>query len=142
GIPVVGTMAHSFIQAHDLETEAFRHFAQCHPNNLVLLIDTYDTRRGAQRVVELASELRTRGVRVRGVRIDSGDLAAEARAVRDILKAAGIEPIRTFLSVNLDEHEIETLERVVAPFDAYFIGTRVDVSADAPALDCAYKLQE
>lgn len=142
GIPVVGTMAHSFIQAHDLETEAFRHFAECHPNNLVLLIDTYDTRRGAQRVVELARELRTRGVRVRGVRIDSGDLAAEAHAVRGILNAAGFEEIRIFVSGNLDEHAIEALERAAAPVDAYCVGTRVDVSADAPALDCAYKLQE
>jgi nicotinate phosphoribosyltransferase len=142
GMPAVGTMAHSFIQAHDLELEAFRNFAACEPENLVLLIDTYDTQRGALRIVELAKALRKDGVQVKGVRIDSGDLGAEARQVRDILDANGCKSVRIFVSGNVDEYSIEALRRAKAPIDAFCVGTRLAVSADVPALDCAYKLQQ
>jgi nicotinate phosphoribosyltransferase len=141
GMPAVGTMAHSFIQAHDLEVEAFRNFAACEPENLVLLIDTYDTHRGALRVVELAKSLRKEGVQVKGVRIDSGDLAVEARQVRDILDANGCKNVRIFVSGNIDEYAIEAMKCANAPIDAFCVGTRLAVSADVPSLDCAYKLQ-
>ena len=142
GIPTAGTMGHSFIQAHDLELQAFKNFAACEPENLVLLIDTYDTTRGAQRVAQLAQELRREGIVVKGVRIDSGDLASEARLVRSILDRHGCQNIRIFVSGNLDEYSIEAMQAVHAPIDAYCLGTRLVVSQDAPALDCAYKLHE
>jgi nicotinate phosphoribosyltransferase len=142
GIPVVGTMGHSFIQAHDLEAEAFRNFARCKPQDVVLLIDTYDTINAAHRVAKLAAELRSAGSMIRGVRIDSGDLAIEARRVRDILDAAGCRDIRILVSGSLDEQAIEAMQAVEAPIDTYCLGTRISVSDDAPSLDCVYKLQE
>jgi nicotinate phosphoribosyltransferase len=141
-IPAVGTMAHSFVQAHETELEAFRNFAACHRENVVLLIDTYDTARGAHRAVELARQLRSAGMRVSGVRIDSGDLAAEARRVRDILDAAGERDIRILVSASVDEYAIADMVARQAPVDAYCVGTRLAVSEDAPALDCAYKMQQ
>lgn len=142
GIPAAGTMAHSFVQAHEMELEAFRNFANCRPDNVVLLIDTYDTVRGARRAVELAMQLRSSGVSVKGVRIDSGDLAVEARRVREILDSLAAKEIRIFVSGSLDEYAIAAMEAEHVPVDAYCVGTRLAVSQDAPSLDCAYKLQQ
>jgi nicotinate phosphoribosyltransferase len=142
GIPLAGTMAHSFVQAHELEVEAFRRFAECHPQNVVLLIDTYDTARGARRAAQLAKELRSRGISVKAVRIDSGDLAVEARRVRDILDSHGEAGIQIMASSGLDEYAIAAMEAAQVPIDIYCVGTRLAVSEDAPSLDCAYKLQE
>jgi nicotinate phosphoribosyltransferase len=144
GIPLYGTMAHSFIEAHDHEEEAFRHFIASRPESATLLIDTYDVRRGAERAVALARELGSRGgpPAIRSVRIDSGDLAADARAVRGILDRAGYQQIQILLSGGLDEYRIEKLLREAVPADAFGVGTSVDASDDAPTLDMAYKLQE
>lgn len=142
GIPLAGTMAHSFVQAHELEAQAFRNFARCRPESVVLLIDTYDVVRGAHRVVELAHLLHPEGIKIRGVRIDSGDLAQVARAVRDVLDRGNCKDVRIFASGNLDEYAIEALLASNAPIDAFCLGTRLAVSEDAPALDCAYKLQQ
>ena len=142
GIPVLNTMAHSFVLAHDLETHALRNFASYQARDLVLLIDTYDMSRGAARAARLARELRQQGVLVNGVRIDSGDLVIEARRVREILDENGCEDVRIFASGNLDEYAVEALQAARAPIDAYCIGTRLAVSEDAPALDCAYKLHQ
>ncbi|WP_342238584.1 nicotinate phosphoribosyltransferase [Inquilinus sp. OTU3971] len=142
GIPAFGTMAHSFIQAHDDETLAFERFARARPRDLVLLIDTYDTERGVQRVVELAPRLAGNGVIVRGVRIDSGDLAEHARRVRAILDAGGLGKVQVFASGGLDEDDLLAFTARAVPIDAYGIGTSLTTSSDAPALDCAYKLQE
>jgi nicotinate phosphoribosyltransferase len=142
GIPSAGTMAHSFVQAHELELEAFRNFATCRPDNVVLLIDTYDTARGAKRAVELAQELRSNGVSVKGVRIDSGDLAVGACRVREILDSLGARDIRILVSGSIDEYAIAAMEAQQVPVDAYCVGTRLAVSQDAPSLDCAYKLQQ
>lgn len=138
GIPLTGTMAHSFIQAHDDEHGAFRDFARVHPRGLTLLIDTYDTVRAAREVTRLVSE----GVPVESVRLDSGDLAALSREVRAVLDAGGSHRVRIVASGNLDEFEIERLLAAQAPIDAFGIGTRLDASVDAPTIDCVYKLQE
>lgn len=140
GIPVKGTMAHSFIQVHDDESLAFEHFARSRPRDLVLLIDTYDTARAARRVTELAHRLSRENIAVAGVRIDSGDLGADARKVRQILDDAGFRSIAIIASGGLDEDQVLALRD--APIDAFGIGTSLTTSSDAPALDCAYKLQE
>lgn len=142
GVPAAGTMAHSFVQAHEMEIEAFRNFALCHPQNVVLPIDTYDTARGARRAAQLAKQLRSTGIIVKAVRIDSGDLAIEARRVRDILDSHGEKEIQIMASAGLDEYAIAAMEAQQVPIDTYCVGTRLAVSEDAPSLDCAYKLQE
>ncbi len=140
GISAYGTMAHSFIQAHPTEAQAFLNFAKSHRHNVVLLIDTYDTEAGASRVVEVAKLLAADGITIQGVRLDSGDLADHAQKVRAILDAAGLKNATIFASGNLDEWKLRDLRE--APIDGFGIGSRLDVSADAPYLDCAYKLQE
>jgi len=140
GIPLYGTMAHSFIQAHENEVEAFLAFARGHPDNTTLLIDTYDTERAAAKVVALMPRLLAEGIRVKSVRLDSGDLAEHARKVRRILDEGGYPGVRIFASGGLDEHELARLSR--APIDGFGVGTSLVTSSDAPAFDCAYKLQE
>jgi nicotinate phosphoribosyltransferase len=142
GVPVFGTMAHSFIQAHDDETTAFERFALARPKSLTLLIDTYDTEAGARLVVRLAPRLAAGGITVTGVRLDSGDLGIHARNVRAILDAADLRQVRIMASGGLDELSLQALVRQGAPIDSFGIGTSLTTSSDAPALDCAYKLQE
>ena len=138
GIPLAGTMAHSFVQAHADEATAFRHFAQVHPRGLTLLIDTYDTLRAARLIVDLQRE----GMRIDAVRLDSGELNALARGVRAILDAGDCRDVKIVASGNIDEFEIARLLAEGAPIDVFGVGTQLDTSADAPCLDCAYKLQE
>ena len=142
GIPVVGTMAHSFISSFEREIDAFRSFVSTFPDHSILLIDTYDTLAGARKAVEVAREMAARGERLRGVRIDSGDLAALAREVRRIFDAAGFNDVKITGSGGLDEYDLEALAEANAPYDSYGVGTRMGVSADAPWLDMAYKLVE
>ena len=142
GIPIYGTMAHSFVQAHEDETAAFERFAYANADNVVLLIDTYDTEAGAAKVVSLAPRLREKGIAIQGVRLDSGDLAEHARKVRRILDEGGLTDAVIFASGNLDESSVAQLLAAQAPIDGFGIGTRMDTSADAPYLDCAYKLEE
>ncbi|MDO8812776.1 MAG: nicotinate phosphoribosyltransferase, partial [Gallionella sp.] len=142
GIPLFGTMAHSFVQAHDDETLAFEHFAHAQPDNVVLLIDTCDTEEAARKVVALAPKLEREGIRIKGVRIDSGDLADHARKVRKILDAGGLQHVTIFASGDLDEYVLRDMFASGAPVDGFGVGTRMDTSSDMPYLDCAYKLQE
>jgi nicotinate phosphoribosyltransferase len=142
GIPVFGTMAHSFIEAHDSEADAFEHYARSLPAGVVLLIDTYDTEVAARKVVELAARLKPAGIPIKGVRLDSGDLAQHARQVRRILDAGGLADTTLFASGNLDEFRLRDLLAQGAPIDGFGVGTHLDTSSDAPFLDCAYKLQE
>lgn len=142
GIPVYGTMAHSFIQAHQDEAAAFEAFAQVQPDNVVLLIDTYDTEAGAKKVVELAPRLRAKGIPVKGVRIDSGDLADHATKVRRILDEGGLHQVSILASGSLDETSVQALIQAEAPIDSFALGTHLTTSSDAPYLDGAYKLQE
>ncbi len=140
GIPVAGTMGHSYIQAHETESDAYRAFAAIYPET-VLLIDTYDTLEGARRVIELAKVQGT-DFRVSAVRLDSGDLAGLARAVRQFLDEAGLRRVEIVASGGLDEREIERLAGSGAPIDSFGVGTSMGVSDDCPALDIAYKLTE
>jgi nicotinate phosphoribosyltransferase len=142
GIPVFGTMAHSFVQAHEDEQSAFERFASVFPNNAVLLIDTYDTVAGARKVAALATKLATRGIAIRGVRLDSGDLGMLSRQVRRVLDDAGLRDAIIFASGNLDEYRVAELVADGAPIDSFGIGTSLATSSDAPYLDCVYKLQE
>ncbi len=142
GVPIYGTMAHSFVQAHDDESAAFADFAHARPDGLILLIDTFDTEAGAEKVVALAPKLRQRGIAVRGVRLDSGDLGAHAVAVRRILDAGGLEDTTIFASGGVDEDVLQDIAAAAAPIDGFGIGTALSVAPDAAALDCAYKLQE
>ncbi len=142
GIPLFGTMAHSFVQAHDDEALAFEHFAHAQPDNVVLLIDTYDTEAAARKVVLLAPKLEREGIRIKGVRIDSGNLANHARQVRQILDAGGLQHVTIFASGDLDEYVLRDMFASSEPIEGLGIGTRMDTSSDRPYLDCAYKLQE
>ncbi|MFO1422767.1 MAG: nicotinate phosphoribosyltransferase [Candidatus Competibacteraceae bacterium] len=142
GIPIFGTMAHSLIQAHDREEDAFERFAAAQPSNVTLLLDTYDTEAAAHTLVKLAPRLGERGIAIRGVRIDSGDLAEHARRVRRILDDGGLRQVTILGSGDLDEHRIRELLADGAPFDGFGVGTRLDASTDEPTLDMVYKLQE
>ncbi len=143
GVPVYGTMAHSYIQAHDSELLAFEHFARSHPRKTTLLIDTYDTEAAARKLVALAPQLACDGIRIDAVRLDSGDLAQHAKDVRRILDAGGLAGVRIFASGGLDEVAVrELLVDKQAPIDGFGIGSGMDTSHDAPAMDCAYKLEE
>lgn len=142
GIPTYGTMAHSFVEAYDTETAAFESFAHSRPENLTLLIDTYDTEAAARKVVALAPQLAAAGIKISAVRLDSGDLILLARNVRRILNDGGLSHISIFASGGLDEDYIAEIVRAAAPIDGFGIGTSLTTSSDAPALDCAYKLQE
>ena len=142
GIPLFGTMAHSFVQVHEVEVAAFEHFARSHPRATTLLIDTYDTEAAAQALLPLVHRLAAEGIAIQAVRLDSGDLGEQARRVRAILDAGAANGVRIFASGNLDEFAVQALLDAGAPIDGFGVGTRMNTSADHPYLDCAYKLQE
>lgn len=141
-IPLYGTMAHSFIQAFDDEADAFAAYADSRPDNLVFLFDTYDTEAAAHAVVAMARKLAAAGIRIAGVRLDSGDLLALSRSVRQILDGGGLRDTTIFASGGIGEPQLASLIAQQAPIDGFGIGTSLTTSHDCPALDCAYKLQE
>jgi nicotinate phosphoribosyltransferase len=140
GMALSGTMAHSFVGAFPRERDAFEAYARAFPDGAVLLLDTYDTVAAARLAVEVARRLAAQGHRLAGVRLDSGDLAALSREVRRVLDAGGCRDVPILVSGGLDEHDIAGLLDAGAPIDAFGIGTRLNVSADAPSLDMVYKL--
>jgi nicotinate phosphoribosyltransferase len=142
GIPIVGTVAHSFVSSFEYEIEAFRAFVSSFPNHSTLLIDTYDTMTGAHKAVQVGKEMAARGQRLQGVRIDSGDLASLAREVRKILDEAGLTDVKIIGSGGLDEYDLADFSDANIPYDSYGVGTKMGVSADAPWSDIAYKLVE
>jgi len=142
GIPIVGTMAHSYVQVHGDEARAFEDFARARPEGVILLIDTYDTEAAARKVVALYPKLKADGIAIRGVRIDSGDLIAMSKTVRRILDDGGCKDVMILVSGGVNEDVLMTMKAQGAPIDGFGIGVSLDVSTDAPALDCAYKLQE
>jgi len=140
GIPISGTMAHSYVQAHDSEYEAFLHFVRSFPEGTIL-VDTYDTISGVRKVIQLARELGP-DFHVRGIRLDSGDLVVLAKESRQLLYEAGLSSVKIFASSSIDEYVIEDLLREGAPIDGFGVGTRMGTSSDAPSLDTVYKLVE
>ena len=138
GIPVAGTMAHSFVQAHEDESAAFRAFTASF-SHTVLLVDTYDTMDGVRAVIRLVEELGDPAA-VSAVRLDSGDLGAHARAARRLLDEAGLDHVEIFASGGLDERSIADLIGAGAPIDGFGVGSRLDVAEDAPYMDAVYKL--
>jgi nicotinate phosphoribosyltransferase len=142
GIPLVGTMAHSYVMAFDDEAAAFRAYAEDFPDTAVLLVDTYDTEEGIRNAITIGRELAERGRALRGVRLDSGDLAALAVTARRMLDEAGMNGVRIFASGDLNEYRIAEIVRAGAPVDAFGVGTELGVVADAPVLAGVYKLVE
>ncbi len=140
GIPIFGTMAHSYITSFNEEIDAFRSYAETFPKNTVLLIDTYDTVSGAQKAAAVGREMLARGERLTGVRLDSGDMAALSKEVRAVLRGAGLGDVMIFASGGFDEYKIARAIEKAAEIDAFGVGTKMGVAADAPYTDMAYKL--
>ena len=140
GIPTFGTMAHSYITSFESEIEAFRAFARSFPENVILLIDTYDTLSGAEKAVKVAKKMSQEGVKLKGVRLDSGDMAQLSKEVRKILKKAGQGKAMIFASGGFDEFKIKKVLEEGGDIDSFGVGTKMGVSADAPYVDMAYKL--
>ncbi|HYH28486.1 MAG TPA: nicotinate phosphoribosyltransferase [Actinomycetota bacterium] len=140
GLRAAGTMAHSYIESFGSEEEAFRAYAEDHPDRVVFLVDTYDTIKGVENAIEVARDLRGKGREVAGIRLDSGDLGELARRSREMLDEAGLKDVRIFASGAIDEHVLESLRD--APIDAFGVGSKIGVSLDAPTLDSVYKLVE
>jgi nicotinate phosphoribosyltransferase len=140
GIPIFGTMAHSYVMSFDHEIDAFRTFANTFPENSTLLIDTYDDLKGAENAATVGLELQERGQKLSGVRLDSGDLVNLSAKVRSILDAHGLQYVKIFASGDLDEYAIEDLLKKKAKIDAFGVGTRMSTSCDRPYVDIVYKL--
>jgi len=140
GIPARGTHAHSWVSSFDSEEEAFRAYAAVQPGNCVLLVDTYDTLEGVRRAARVGLEMRARGERLAGIRLDSGDLAYLSIEARRILDEAGLSEVAILASNNLDEHLIESLRLQGARIDTWCVGTALVTAQDDPALGGVYKL--
>ena len=139
-IPISGTMAHSYIQTFKSEYDAFIAYKKTFPQNSVFLIDTYDTLEGAQIAVKVAKEMKKEGDPLVGVRLDSGDMAVFSQQVRKILDDAGLFEVKIFASSGFDEFKIADVLARGAKIDAFGVGTKIGVSADAPYFDIVYKL--
>lgn len=142
GIPIVGTMAHSFVSSFEREIDAFRAYVASFPDHAILLIDTYDPLAGARNAVQVAKEMSGRGEKLVGVRIDSGDLAELARRVKEIFISANLPDVKIIGSGGLDEYDLAEFAETNVPFDSYGVGTKMGTSAEAPWTDMSYKLVE
>ncbi len=139
GIPVVGTVAHSFIMAFESEEEAFRAYLNAFPNHGILLVDTYDTVEGVKKAIKIAKEV---GIPLKGVRLDSGNIVELSKIARKLLDEAGFKEAKIIVSGGLDEYRIKEILENGAPVDAFGVGTKVGTSADSPYIDFVYKLVE
>ncbi len=140
GIPLFGTMAHSYVMFFDHEIDSFRAFVESFPRASTLLIDTYDDVKGAENAAQVGKEIEMAGGRLSAVRLDSGDLAKLSRKVRRILDERGLEYVKIFASGDLDEYVIRDLLRKGAKIDGFGVGTRMSTSFDRPYIDVVYKL--
>jgi len=139
-IPVVGTMAHSWVMAFEDELTAFQAYAQSMPNNVVLLVDTYDTMTGVAHAITVGKTLKAQGYRLKGIRLDSGELASLARMARETLDQAGFYDTKIMASGDLTEQRIEELKSMGVPIDGWGVGTHLATVYEQPALDMVYKL--
>ncbi|MFC1812735.1 nicotinate phosphoribosyltransferase [Thermodesulfobacteriota bacterium] len=139
-IPISGTMAHSYVSAFDSEIEAFFAYSDTFPGQSIFLIDTYDTLEGAVNAVTVAKKMKEKGRALIGVRLDSGDMVELSRKVRNILDEAGLYDVKIFASSGFDEYKIAKVISEGASIDAFGVGTKVGVSADAPFVDIVYKM--
>ena len=141
GFAAAGTMAHSFVEAHASEREAFESFVDVHGEDSTLLVDTYDPFEGIRVAAEVAGKyFRTRGLRIKGIRLDSGDFAEQARFARAYFDERGLEFLTIFASGGLDEYKIAELVEKCPEIDGFGIGTCFAVSREAPDADIVYKL--
>jgi nicotinate phosphoribosyltransferase len=140
GIPVRGTHAHSWVQVFDDERRAFDAYADAQPDNVTLLVDTYDSLVGVSHAIETGRRLRARGGKLAGIRLDSGDLAYLSIEARRMLDEAGFQETRIVASNDLDEHLIASLRGQGARIDVWGVGTKLDTCFDQPALGAVYKL--
>ncbi|MCS7095918.1 MAG: nicotinate phosphoribosyltransferase [Nitrososphaerota archaeon] len=142
GIPIFGTMAHSFIMFFGDEVASFKAFARTFPDKSIFLIDTFDTLKGAENAIKAAKELEKNGFKLQGVRLDSGDLAGLSKKVRRMLNENGLNYVKILASGDLDEYRIDELLNSGAEIDSFGVGTKLGTSADRPYVDIIYKLSE
>ena len=140
GIPVFGTMAHSYIMFHGTEQEAFKAFAEAFPDNSTFLIDTYDDLAGAENAATIAKQMEKQGYRLKAVRIDSGNLVVISKKIRAILDKHGLNYVKIFATGDLDECKVASLIKNGAQIDSFGVGTRMSTSNDRPYVDVVYKL--
>jgi nicotinate phosphoribosyltransferase len=141
-IPVAGTMAHSFVMSFSREIDSFLAYSDLFPNKTILLVDTYDTLKGIRNAITVGLQLKKSGFILRGIRLDSGDIASLSRRARAMLDQAGLKEVKIFASGNLDEFKIDRLLRHHASIDSFGVGTHMGTSSDAPSLDVIYKIAE
>ncbi|MGD9014877.1 MAG: nicotinate phosphoribosyltransferase [Candidatus Omnitrophota bacterium] len=142
GIPIVGTMAHSYVMCFKNELESFLSYAQCFPEKTTLLVDTYDTSKGMEAAIKVGLELKGRGQHLFGIRLDSGDLVYQSKMAKRMLDKAGLHQVKIFASGNLDEYKIYKLLKQGAKIDNFGVGTKMGISFDAPFIDVIYKISE
>ncbi|MFA5090685.1 MAG: nicotinate phosphoribosyltransferase [Candidatus Omnitrophota bacterium] len=142
GIPVSGTMAHSYVMSFKKELDSFLAYTSIFPRRSVLLVDTYDTIKGVANAIKIGRYLKEKGHPLLGIRLDSGDLVVLSRKARKMLDEGGLSDVKIFASGNLDEFKIEYLLDRGAKIDSFGVGTNMGVSVDAPYLDVVYKLSE
>ena len=141
-IPLVGTMAHSFVMSFEAELDAFRAYAKEFPSECTLLVDTYDTLTGIENAVRVGKEMESMGERLKAIRLDSGDFLTHATSAMAAFEKADLSYVNILASGGLDEYGIDRLERESAPIDGYGVGTKVSVSSDAPWSESVYKMVE
>ncbi len=141
-IPIVGTMAHSYVMSFESELEAFSTFSEIFSENSILLLDTYDNLKGLENAILVAKELEKKGKKLKGVRLDSGDLVRLSKKIRRILDKNQLNYVKIFASGNLDEYKIHHLLKQDAPIDDFGVGTNMGVSVDSPYTDVIYKISE
>ncbi len=142
GMQAVGTMAHSFVMSFADEREAFEAFFDTFPQKTILLVDTYDTRKGIENAIHVARKFKPKGFSLKGIRLDSGNILRYSKMARQMLDEAGLRDVKIFASGDLDEYKIERLIKAGAPVDNFGVGTKMGVSSDSPFLDVIYKIAE
>jgi nicotinate phosphoribosyltransferase len=142
GIPIVGTMAHSFVMSFESELESFYLYSRCFPNKTTLLVDTYNTKKGIDNAITIGRELKQRGSRLLGIRLDSADLVSLSKFARKKLNSNGLKGVKIFASGSLDEYKIHRLIKRGALIDNFGVGTHMGTSSDIPYLDVIYKLSQ